>query len=276
MCRLFGFRSVLQGTVHRSLSSADNALGVQSRMHPDGWGVAYYVGGAPHVVRGTGEAGDDRIFHKVSGILSSQTVIAHVRKATQGAITPFNCHPFQYGRWILAHNGDIPDFAEVRPALMDAIAPKLRGFLLGDTDSEVVFHVFLTELSRRTDLNRRGTPADAVAEALHRTVDIVRTAADGRPGVDDALLTLLVTDGESLVAHQGGKELHVSTWKKRCSQREGCAYFSAECEAPTTTGFVNHLVVSSEPLQGENHWDLLPEGHTVGIDGFLHLHRWTA
>ena len=30
MCRLFGFRSVLQSQVHRSLANADNALAVQS------------------------------------------------------------------------------------------------------------------------------------------------------------------------------------------------------------------------------------------------------
>ena len=51
MCRLFGFRSVIPSQVHRSLLAAENALGVQSNQHRDGWGVAFYVDGSPHVTR---------------------------------------------------------------------------------------------------------------------------------------------------------------------------------------------------------------------------------
>ena len=51
MCRLFGFRSVIPSQVHRSLLSADNALGTQSSQHPDGWGVAFYVDGSPHLTK---------------------------------------------------------------------------------------------------------------------------------------------------------------------------------------------------------------------------------
>ena len=135
MCRLFGFRSVLRSGVHRSLRSADNALAVQSRRHPDGWGVAYYVAGSPHVIKSTNEAGSDHLFERVSGLLSSETVVAHVRRATQGGLTMLNCHPFQHGRWVFAHNGDVPAFAELREALMSEIAPAYRAVLLGDTDS---------------------------------------------------------------------------------------------------------------------------------------------
>ena len=118
MCRMFGFRSVLKSRVHRSLLSADNALAVQSRAHPDGWGVAYYVNGVPQVTRSTRTAVSDALFRRISGVVSSETVVAHVRQATQGALSPLNCHPFQYGRWIFAHNGDVPDFASHRTALM--------------------------------------------------------------------------------------------------------------------------------------------------------------
>src|SRR4029077_15509897 len=100
MCRLFGFRSVIPSQVHRSLLAAENALGVQSNQHPDGWGVPFYVDGSPHVTRSPTTALGDALFHRLSGIVSSETVLAHVRKATQGALTVLNCHPFQYGRWV--------------------------------------------------------------------------------------------------------------------------------------------------------------------------------
>jgi glutamine amidotransferase len=275
MCRLFGFRSVLQSRVHRSLKSADNALAVQSRNHPDGWGVAYYVAGTPHIVRSTGAAGSDHLFERVSGLLTSETVVAHVRRATQGPLSTLNCHPFQHGRWVLAHNGDIPAFPEVREAIAQRVAPALRRYVLGDTDSELVFHLFLTHLSRRVDLHRRGAPFDDVAAAVRDTVAEIRALAD-RPGAR-CLLTLLVTDGDLLVAHQGGKDLCFSTHKSACPERASCPWLGPACEAAVAPGAqVNHLLVSSEPLLGENVWTPLAEGEIVGVDAFLRFRRMTA
>lgn len=275
MCRLLGFRSVLQSQVNRSLSQADNALAVQSRVHPDGWGVAYYVAGAPHIIKSTGSAESDRLFDRVSGIVTSETVLAHVRKATQGSLSTLNCHPFQYGRWVLAHNGDVPYFPLVRDAMVEHISPVLRRFLLGDTDSEVIFHMFLSELSQRTDLHRRGASVEEVAAALRRTVGKVRELAD--TSEERCLLTLMVTDGEVMVAHQGGKDLCFSTHKRLCPERVSCSYFSGSCERAVEPGqHVNHLIVSSEPLQGENVWTPLREGEIVAVDAFMRFYRADA
>jgi len=270
MCRLFGFRSVIPSQMHRSLLAAENALGVQSNHHPDGWGVAFYIDGAPHVTRSPSTALGDALFHRLSGVVASETVLAHVRKATQGEKTIFNCHPFQHGRWVFAHNGDIARFEDVRGRLLELVDARLRRFVMGDTDSEVVFFVFLTELSRAAGAGKRAELAHAMA-ALRTTVKRVRELCDGRPGVDDALLTLVATDGENLVATHGGKELYYSTYKTRCSDREQCPSLSAVCEAPSTTGFVNHFIVSSEPLHGENVWIALSAGDVVGVDRHMQV-----
>lgn len=270
MCRLFGFRSVIPSQVHRSLIDADNALAKQSARHPDGWGVAYYVDNAPHVTKSAAGALDDAIFRRVSGIVSSETVVAHIRKATQGNLSVLNSHPFQYGKWVMAHNGDIPNFSEKRSLIDALVAPRLRRFMLGETDSERIFFLFLTLLSRYGDLSNR-FGLDEVAPALEDTVKQVRELCD--TDTQRALLTLLVTDGQTMVAHQGGKELYFSTWKKRCADRDHCPWLSPSCEAPTKDGVVNHLVLTSEPLHGENVWDALGEGELVGVDWRMRLMR---
>ncbi len=272
MCRLFGFRSVIPSQVHRSLLAAENALGVQSNLHPDGWGVAFYVDGAPHETRSPSTALGDALFHRLSGVVASETVLAHVRKATQGDKTVFNCHPFQHGRWVFAHNGDVPRFEDVRGPLLDLVDQRLRRFVMGDTDSEVVFFIFVSELARVAGAGQRPELPHAMA-ALRSTVRRVRAVCDGRPGVDAALLTLMATDGESLVAAHGGKELYFSTYKTRCADRDSCPSLSPECEAPSTTGVVNHFIVSSEPLQGENVWLALAHGDIVGVDRELRMSR---
>jgi glutamine amidotransferase len=273
MCRLFGFRSVIPSHVHRSLLAAENALGTQSNRHPDGWGVAFYVDGAPHVTKNPLTAMGDQLFHRLSGVVSSQTVVAHVRKATYGDKTVLNCHPFQYGRWVFAHNGDVADFERHRAALVDRVAPDLRRFILGETDSEVVFFVLLTELGRQGPLGQPRS-AQELASAVRRMTNVVREITDG--GAKETSLTVLVTNGETLVAAHGGKELFLSTYKTRCSDRSACPSLSAECEAPSMTGRVNHCIVSSEPLQGENVWLPLDPGDIVGIDARMHLFRSSA
>jgi len=273
VCRLFGFRSVIPSQVHRSLLAADNALHKQSERHPDGWGVAYYVDGAPHVTKSAAGAMDDALFRRVSGIVSSETVVAHIRKATQGSMTVLNSHPFQYGRWVMAHNGDVPRFPEVRETLELAIAPRLRRFILGDTDSERVFFLFLTELSKYGELGGR-LGIEEVVRSLRDTVTLVRQLADSDAA--RSLLTLLVTNGQVMAAHQGGRELYYSTWKRRCADRDVCPSLSAVCEAPSLSGSVNHMLIASEPLQGENVWEPIGEGDIVGVDWRMRLVREPA
>jgi predicted glutamine amidotransferase len=268
MCRLFGFRSVIPSKVHRSLLAAENALGTQSNQHPDGWGVAFYVDGAPHVTRSPQTALADQLFHRLSGVVSSQTVLAHVRKATRGDKTVLNCHPFQYGRWVFAHNGDVPHFDRHRAALMAEVAPDLTRFVLGETDSEVLFFVLLTELLRQRPLKEERTAAE-VASAVRKMSSTVRSICDTPE--EPASLTVVVTNGETMAAAQGGKDLFLSTYKTRCSDRHVCKSLSPECEAPTTTGRVNHCIVSSEPLQGENVWLPLKPGDVVSVDARMHV-----
>jgi glutamine amidotransferase len=272
MCRLFGFRSVIPSQMHRSLIAAENALVRQSGAHPDGWGVAYYVDGAPHVTRSPAHALSDALFHRVSGVVSSETVLAHVRKATQGAHTVLNCHPFQYGRWVFAHNGDVPSFTERhRDALIAEVSPRLRRFVLGETDSEVIFFMLLSRLAADGPLAApRGAAEvmDALRETLEE-VDRIASQSSEKPN----LLTCIVTDGVTMVAHQGGKELFFSTHKRRCADRDTCAHLAPHCEAETITGQVNHLVLSSEVLHGENVWTPLTRGELVGVDWRMRLER---
>jgi predicted glutamine amidotransferase len=272
MCRLFGFRSVIQSAVHRSLVEADNALAVQSAAHRDGWGVAFYVAGAPHLIKGLSPAVEDKIFSRVSGVVASETVVAHLRQATTGDVNTLNAHPFQFGRWVFAHNGKVTDFEKHRAALRRMVAPNLARYILGDTDSELLFYLFLSDLARRTDLHRKGVPVATISAALHHVVELVRERCDAG-AAEPSLLTFLVTDGHSMVGLKYGKPLLFSTYKSRCSERDTCPFLDEVCEAPTADGHVNHLIISSEQLQGENQWIELQDGEIIAVDWRMTLHR---
>lgn len=272
MCRLFGFRSVIDSKVHSSLVGAENALVLQSEEHSDGWGVAYYIAKSPHVVKSIATAIDDQLFSRVSGLVSSQTVVAHLRRATLGDKTILNTHPFQFGKWIFAHNGNIKDFDKCRPALLTKIAPELRRFIFGDTDSELIFYLFLTELAKRIPLDQDEADIEQVSESIQDCIKVITDIAgeshdeDGGPK-NGTYLTFILTNGVTMVAHQGGRHLYYSTYKTQCPDRNHCTSYSPECENPTKTGKINHLLFSSEPLSGENIWLKMPAGKIIGTDG---------
>jgi glutamine amidotransferase len=279
MCRIFGFRSVMQSQVHRSLVSADNAFMRQSERHPDGWGVAYYLANAPHVIKGASAAFGDQLFKHVSGIVTSETVLAHLRKATQGELSTINTHPFQYGHWVFAHNGNIEGFADIREALLDKIPPVLRRFILGTTDSEVLFYLILGKMAQRCELHRPGFPLADIAESVREAVAEI-TALAGPVCEDNSgpptrtYLTFVLTNGHAMLAHQGGKELFFSTHKRRCPERDTCPHFAPECERAADNGFISHLLLSSEPLHGDNVWEQMQPFEMIGADARMQVQRF--
>lgn len=271
----------MQSQVHRSLVSADNALMQQSEANPDGWGVAYYIGGAPHVVKSVSTAVSDEMFRRVSGVVTSETVLAHVRKATQGNLNILDTHPFQYGSWVMVHNGNIAKFPEIRAELRERVPKVLRRFILGHTDSELLFYLILGRMAERCDLQRRGYPLRDLAGAAREAIEIVCELAgeiceDPQAEPHNNFLTFVITNGQTMLAHQGGKILHCSTHKQHCPERDSCPYFAQECERKVDGGFVSHLVFSSEPLLGDNVWDPMRVGEMIGVDWRMQMERFPA
>lgn len=277
MCRLFGFRSVLQSKVHKSLISAENAFVLQSEEHPDGWGVCHYVEGVPQLIRSISTAVDDQLFAQVSGVVTSQTVVAHLRKSTQGELSILNTHPFQYGKWIFAHNGNIKNFESIKSKIVDQIDEKFKKFILGKTDSEMIFYFVLTHLSKYISLRDHQTDwnnfVKGIKEAIASLIEIIGPVHPHDDGNStETFLTFLITDGQIMLGYQGGKRLFYSTHKSKCSDREDCPFLNKTCENPTSSGAVNHLILSSEPLSGENIWNPLDVHQIVGVDHNFNIH----
>jgi predicted glutamine amidotransferase len=277
MCRIFGFRSVLFSKVHSSLVSAENALMGQSKRHPDGWGLVYYIADTPHVVKSTVTAESDDLFRHVSGIVTSQTVLAHIRKATHGKLTLLNTHPFQYGRWTFAHNGNVKQFDHVKKVLIEEVGKDLKPYCLGETDSEVVFHLILSYISKHVNLHAHHPDLNLVmrgiSEAVSRICEIIGPLSIKDSGIpSENYLTFVISNGPIMIAMNGGMKLYYSTHKKRCPERESCGSFAPWCETiPTGSMNVNHLIISSEPLQGENIWHAITPGELVGVDSHMKL-----
>ncbi|MEI6226920.1 MAG: class II glutamine amidotransferase [Deltaproteobacteria bacterium] len=249
MCRLFGQLADSQRSATRPLCSAENALRTQSHLHPHGWGLAWYGGDGPRVRRGVMAAHADEAFVEAGRTARSRIVIAHVRDASVGRVAIENTHPFVEGRWVFAHNGTVARYKRsrvVREALLAAISAPRRRRLVGETDSERCFQLFLSRLDLRAGRGR--ATVDEVRTALAETVALVCAIADR--GELRSTLNFLVSDGRLLCACRHGKPLHVSA-------RAGGGHLFA---------------VASEPI-GKTGWEAVPEGGFVGVDGALRVAR---
>lgn len=115
--------------------------------HKDGWGIAFFEGGRDKGLRhfvDVQPACESPMAQFVRQYpIRSRNVIAHIRKATLGAVALENCHPFVrelWGRyWVFAHNGTLLDFA---PKLHAQFQP------VGSTDSELAFCWIMQELAK--------------------------------------------------------------------------------------------------------------------------------
>ena len=284
MCRLFGFRTATDTSVNHSLVEAENALAKQSRFHQDGWGIAYYIGGFPHLIRSEKQALTDKLFGDVGMVVTTQTFVAHIRNATLVEPHVLNCHPFQFGRWIFAHNGEIAGYSldEVKQRVLAHVDEHHRRHIMGSTDSEAIFHVFLSRLAaRRENIQSDDVVADDVVGAIGETVDLIREAApDEYTDPDDGSehvtrLNFMVTNGNLLVGLRYGRALFYSTYKTRCPDRDTCESFvERQCEREVLFGQVKHLIVASEPISTEvNVWHELEDGECVYVDRNMFI-RW--
>jgi predicted glutamine amidotransferase len=156
----------------------------------DGFGLGWYgTGDGPGVYRGIEPAWGDANLRDLAAHTESPLFLAHVRATSGTAIQETNCHPFRHGRWLFVHNGFINGFHELRRDLMLAVDPGLFAEIEGSTDSEVLFHLALTQ----------GLERDPVI-ALERAIAIVESTGRAH-GIDDAVQASIgVSDGERLWA----------------------------------------------------------------------------
>lgn len=186
--------SRLPASIHLSFTGFSQRGGCTDH-HADGWGMAFFESEGERRGRGV-RCFVDKESAATSPIakmlrsypIKSHNVIAHVRKATVGAVSLENCHPFVrelWGRyWVFAHNGDLKDYA-----------PRLHGNFkpVGNTDSELAFCWLLQEMAK----SHADVPS--VSEMTHTLRELVpRIAQFGT-------FNFLLSNGQALWAHASTK-----------------------------------------------------------------------
>lgn len=251
MCQLLGMNCNVPTDIVFSFTGF--ALrGGQTDHHADGWGIAFFEGaGVRHFVDYAAASASPVAELIKRYPIKSTNVIAHIRKATQGAVALHNCHPFireMWGRYfVFAHNGDLKDF---HPAPGEYFRP------VGTTDSERAFCHLMEALRQRF-----GAIMPPLSELTEAVAGLCRDIA--RHGT----FNMMLSDGTALFAHCS-TSLHYLIRQHpfaqaRLADEEVSVDFST-----VTTPQDRVALVTTEPLTTNEKWTPLESGSLiVFVDG---------
>jgi glutamine amidotransferase len=212
VCRVFAYLGepvLLDGP----LFGAENSLVTQSvgarlmsLLNIGGFGLTAWDAlspepGRPYVCRTPGVPVFDRNLKALAEKVRATSAIAHVRGVIYDpaqTVGPQNLHPFRFGdaRVVLAQNGALHRFDEMRYDLLEFIGPKLASYIQGTTDTEWVYALVL---SRLADPFGPATAEDLV-RATEASLAILGDLRERHGIGTQSPVNLVLGDGDSLVA----------------------------------------------------------------------------
>jgi glutamine amidotransferase len=143
----------------------------------------------------------DRNLKELAEKLRVTTLIAHVRGVPfrdNPTVGEQNLHPFRYRgcRIALAHNGSLAAFDRMRFALIEHIEPEIARLIKGNTDSEWLYALLLSQLENPHAMLNPGE----IVPALEKMLSIVREVRRDHDIHTSSPVNLFISDGAALVA----------------------------------------------------------------------------
>jgi len=255
-------------------------------LNADGFGLGWYNSSGeaasvqPCVFKDTGPAWNNRNLVNIAKRIASPLIFAHVRAAGPGmGICSCSCHPFEFGRYLFMHNGQISGFGKIRRRLMESLRNAAFDFAIQNScsDSAVAFAVLIDQLD---DALEAIAPAQLQA-VVRTTIRRLCDACDAE-GVEGAsLLNFVVSDGNTLVATRYVHVAASASPEEKANARAATLYFASGTrfeaeEGPGTAEGVKRyhvlredvrdevVIVTSEPLTEKRaDWISIPSNHIL-------------
>ena len=167
-----------------------------------GWGMAFYQGGEPLLRRQPQPHGGALDFSSLLTELRSDYIVGHVRAPAYKQKLE-NTQPFRFRAWVWAQSGHAlpPEhFTSVEAELLASVPDFLRRNILGASDAERIFYLFLSFLHDTGNLDDPNLKVADVASALRGTLELfARHAPTSVPK-----LNVVVTNGRLLLGVRHG------------------------------------------------------------------------
>jgi len=275
MCRLFAFKSSKPIKTSLYLERAKDAFEKQSHRDSlghknlDGWGFGFFEEKIPKIKKNYHAAWHDREFEDFADKINTDLLISHIRAASVGTPKIENCHPFAYQDFIFAQNGTMSGFEKFKKALLAEIDNDLKSEIQGDTDTEHLFFMILTNLRKKCG-DLKNAKKDEITTAIRETLKCVENfyfkySPDAqRPGFN-----IVFSDGKNLVTTRFNRTLFICEKDPETPKPKGV--YSQEHHWHVDFGTDDHryhkIILASEKITPtDSDWDEIPENSIVSID----------
>jgi glutamine amidotransferase len=199
---------------------------------------------------------------------TSDAVLFHSRPISATASLEENTQPFKFRRWLFAHDGEVQAWSRVRMSAIAALPEHLQRGIRGDSDSEVLFALFLKELrdTGRTDDVR--LEPELAAKLLLKAGAVMERLTRDAGATEPSGLSMVATNGRMLLAARAGptplfyKLLEGTKVCERCGIDETTK--DSDSRVPSHRR-VRTVVVTTAPGP-ENGWLPLEQGEALAVD----------
>lgn len=237
-------------------------------LNGDGFGLGWYMVNAdkpPGVFVSTQPAWNDKNLAHISSKILSGCFFAHVRAASEGGVSKYNCHPFQYKELLFMHNGGIGGFTKIKRALRRRLSDPIYDWVKGQTDSEHFFALLLQVMADK----KLEYDVNGFSLALEEALLLVREMQKDHQVEAVSHINVVISNGKDMVA------IRYLLSPKEVSDTARTMYYAKASELKTTAGICrlsnsnkkqNAVLIVSEKL--DNHqadWQLVPENHLLQI-----------
>ena len=182
------------------IAQSMNAAEMSVTVNGDGFGIGWYVpeiDNEPCVFRSIKPAWSDMNLRNLAKKIYSPLIFAHIRAASPGMpVEEVNSHPFHCGKLMFMHNGVLGGFKQVRRKLLRELNDTAYDAILGSTDSEHMFGLFLNYI--RDPFGE--VTSDEMVYAMNKMLEHLNELLMESNVQQHSYLNLTVTNGTSILA----------------------------------------------------------------------------
>lgn len=275
MCRFVAYlgfalpiNEILSNPKDSLIKQSADALESEVTVNADGFGIGWYTDfkTSPARFLSVQPAWSDINLKSISHHIQSGCFLGHVRAATSTATTLYNCHPFRFNDYLFMHNGEVGGFTQIKRALVSSLGDAPFSNILGNSDSEVLFGLLMTNLG-----DRPFTQA-SIVQAWQDTLTQVEFVQRKHDIEAPNYLNVVLTNGKCLsVLHYSTDVDYISSLHYACG--DNYQYVNG-CYHITPTVNRNKLVIiASEKLTANNQdWHDIPRQQLLFVDENLTIH----
>jgi len=257
--------------IHQSYSAGE----MTEILNGDGFGVGWYVhpiSSLPGLFRAITPAWSNTNLLYNAPLIRTNCLFAHIRSASEGGISEVNTHPFRYERFLMMHNGGIPEFHRVRRKILALLDDEVFNWIKGQTDSEHVFALLMQHVKEMTVTGVRLTE-DQIKQCFQKTFDVIQQLKT-EAGIADVVSTfnLMVTSGHRVFGTRYSSHPEIETRTLYYSTGGGFQCKEGICKMLDADSGVQAVLIASERLNDcPEEWIPVPENHFIAVDRNLNL-----